>query len=127
MRLLLLINLFFCFSAIAKFQCLKDGKIKQFHNNQEMIQDSYYCINHLDYKILSFSCLRNKNCDAITSYIGTKDLKPTGQVGTPADKKCFFVGGTARLISFYNGTTWEETSICIFDDQSFVSTVNSFQ
>ena len=126
MRLLLLISFFIAYNSYAEFKCIKEGKIKYIRDSKEFIEKSSYCIDHIHYKILSFDCLRDENCLAKKSYIGSKKLNIINSVGTPADNKCFILGGKASLVSFYNGSDFEKTSICRFKDKSFVSSVNSF-
>ena len=93
--------------------------------HKKNIVKSKYCFGSEVTKLISFNCIKNKNCDAIKSYSSTSKLSIYSQIGNPYHNKCYWLGGEAKLIEYFNGNDWEQTGICEFKDQSFISVFNS--
>jgi len=124
---LLLISIFLLNfqSVFASFKCLKNGKIRHVKGKEQIVKDAYYCINHNNYDIMSFSCLKSSQCKAIQSYKHTKNLMIHGEIGSPYHRKCYLLGGTPSLVEYFDGKAWHQTGICKFDDSSFISVFNT--
>ena len=128
MQLLSTISYILFFNTVhsAGFECLKSGRIRHMEKNKYVSYAKHFCFNHSKYKIISFSCLRNKNCQAIKSYKNQKYIPPIhSQIGNPHHRKCSLLKGTPKFIEYYNGKTWVKTAICSFKDSSFISIYNN--
>lgn len=126
--LVLLINMFFSLQLFAQndFQCLLPGKVKIQMDGNQKIEDSEFCINHSIYRFISFSCIKNQQCEAIKKYTASRILPVLyGEHGSPFHRKCYMVGGSAQLIEYFDDNLWIETGICKFNDGSFISVFNN--
>ena len=128
MRCLLTINfLLFTIPAYsAQFQCFKSGRIRIVKDKQNRPSPKSFCINHSTYDIVSFSCIRNNNCQAIKNYKNHKKIQ-VGQkiMGNPHQKRCSSLGGNPQLIEYHDGNSWVGSAICHFKDLSFISLFNT--
>ncbi len=112
-------------SLFAEFRCLKPGKITHVFNNKQIVQNKNFCIDHNDYKIISFDCIKSKGCSATDAYKNSPKLHYHSEIGSPYHHKCYLLGGNPRLISYFDGENWHDTGICEFKDSSFISLFNS--
>ena len=123
MLLLLVISHIFNPVHSKSFECLKSGKIRYMKDNQYISYTKHFCFNHSKYKVISFSCLRNKNCQAIKSYQKNVPMIHS-QIGNPYHRKCSLLKGTPKFIEYNDGKKWIKTAICDFKDSSFISIFN---
>ncbi len=107
--------------------CIKQGKLRYIKNHKTKTIYKDYCIHHADYEIISLSCIIEKKCDALSAYKHMEKLKPIGTVGSPTHKKCYFLGGNARLVEYFSEGKWSQVGICMFKDSSFITTENSIK
>lgn len=124
-QLVTLVTLTFLPSVYASFKCFNSGSIKSIHDNEEKIEKVSFCINHSVFKLISFDCLKNRNCNAINNYKNSKSIPIVNSIyGNPLHVKCDMLKGNPKLVEYYNGKKWIKTSICKFNDESFISVFN---
>ena len=111
-------------NSFAGFRCFKPGKMAHIANKKQVVTKINFCIDHNDYSIISFNCIKPNKCDAINAYKNSESLNYHDEIGSPHHHKCYLLGGTPRLISYFTGKSWQETGICEFKDDSFISLFN---
>lgn len=124
--IIFLTNFFGNSFAADKVKCFSQGKIKVIKNNKSKIVKKSFCINQYHHRVISYSCVENKKCEALTKYKGKGGLLVQhGSVGTPLDRKCFYLKGNPKLIEYFDGKEWKPDNLCFFSDNSFISVANS--
>ena len=82
-------------------------------------------MRHSIYDLISFSCLQEKSCKAISAYKNTSSfLPPHREQGSPYHRKCYLLGGLPTFIEYKDEKIWKGKAICKFDDRSFISLFN---
>lgn len=121
-RLLFLISLFLSLNLQA--ECLKKGKIQFIKNKKKVFQEASYCFEPMGVVILNETCFKNKKCDAYQKYFSNKMPLVKSKIGNPLHHKCYLLGGKPYIVEVKKGAGWKRTSLCFFDDGSFISVFN---
>ncbi|MCR9205346.1 MAG: hypothetical protein NXH75_12255 [Halobacteriovoraceae bacterium] len=109
-----------------KVKCFSKGKFKVIENNKPKILKKSFCINQYHHRVISYSCIEDSKCEALTKYKGKRGLlMEYSSMGTPMDRKCFYLKGKPLLLEYFDGKEWKPDNVCFFSDKSFISVANS--
>lgn len=109
-----------------KVKCFSQGKFKIIKKNKPQIIKRPFCINQYHHRVISYSCIENKKCEALTKYKGKSGLlMEYSSMGTPLDRLCFYLKGKPLLLEYFDGSKWKPDNVCFFPDKSFISVANS--
>lgn len=99
--------------------CLKKGKIRFWNMGKQQTHTSSYCYNSQEFQIESQSC-QDDGCEA-RKYKRVDFDQLYSERGSPGFKLCIeHYYSTPKIIEYWDGKNWIQTSICQFADDSYV-------
>ena len=107
--------------AADEVKCLSNGKIRYWEMGERHSYNSAYCYIGSEFHIESIKC-KDDGCQA-RDYKKVDPMDLYSSKGSPGFNLCIkHYYSTPKIIEFWNGKKWIETSICEFADGSFVDT-----
>lgn len=99
--------------------CLKRGKIRYWQESKKVEQERAYCFDAKEFSVEAMAC-QDKNCMA-REYKSVDQSTLQSEYGSPGFKLCTrHYLASPKIVEIWDGKKWFETSICEFDDKSFV-------
>lgn len=101
-------------------RCSPLGKFRFIEKQKKVTQAFAYCFDESKNQLLSQSC--EKKCTAKEKRFLPGSLEFLDrQDGDPLFTYCYLFKGTPMMVEFLWDQEWRETSICMFEDKSFVN------
>ena len=124
--LVIILGFFTSVGVLAKeFKCINGGKYRYLFNNQYKVIKTDFCLNHYSYEIISKDCIANEKCMAKEKYQHLNKLpQKAGPRGNPSHNRCYYLDGRAKMIEYFDQKKWNQASICLFSDASFIDIEN---
>ena len=121
--LLFFIFMFFSMSCLGKVQCHITGQKRFIKSGKKITQTISFCADPEDNYFIEYFCYKRKKCNAMRlKKLDIHISELTGPFGNPSHKICHLLGGIPQICEFKINKNWHETSICMFQDGSFIST-----
>lgn len=109
-------------NVFAKPVCDKNAVVEYFEKNKKKIFQKEFCYDQKNDLIINKECSEKKDCLAMKERAFPLRLKnTTTQYGNSNFKTCHFFKANPMLITLKTANKKIESSICIFEDDSFVS------
>jgi hypothetical protein len=104
-----------------------EGKIRFINNGSQVVESAEYCTIRDGKEIIMKKCTYDRILCMSTSIIqkSVEVSNINSDIGNPLFKVCHTLGGSPKIIEFWNGKGWKKSSICTFKDKSYIG-LNEF-
>ncbi|OQW53420.1 MAG: hypothetical protein A4S09_07410 [Proteobacteria bacterium SG_bin7] len=109
-----------CLNSVAKTICASKGKFRYIEGKSAVIKTMDYCYDSNKNQLISKTC--DKKCVAKEERFLPDSLEFLDlEYGDPLFSYCYLFNGIPSRIEYLWNNQWRETSICTFEDNSFVN------